>query len=152
MDLTTKQKSNIGELKVAADLADRGFTVAIPFGEYGDWDLLVDRHWAQWTGRQGDFEKIQVKYANIVKGCIPVRNRCHSVTAGRVQKTIKYNDTVDWIAVYEPTTDACYYLHSSWLSGEVLSLRVDPPKNNYKLVKWAKDYLDTIDLPAKEQE
>lgn len=146
MKLTSKQKGSIAELAVAADLVKRGFTVAVPFGEYGNWDLLVDRHWAHWTGSFGRFERIQVKYATKVHGCIPVRNRCHSVTAGRVIKTVKYNDTVDWLAVYEPTTDACYYIPSSWLSSELVSLRLDAPKNNQTTgIKWARDYLDTID-------
>lgn len=154
--MTTKQKGSVAELAVAADLTKRGFTVAVPFGDYGDWDLLVDRHWAAWTGMQGRFERVQVKYATKKNGALPVRNRCHSVTAGRVSKTYTYNDRVDWIAVYEATTDCCYYMPTAWLpqsrAGTEVSLRVDPPKNGqYEGVKWAKDYRDTIDLDSQKQ-
>jgi len=152
MKLTTKQKGNIAELAIAADLAKRGFTVALPYGEYGDWDLLVDRHWAQWTGMHGKFERVQVKYAALVNGCVPVRNRCHSVTAGRVRSTYSYNDRVDWVAVYEPTTDQCYYIHNSALTGELLTLRVNPTLKKHSGIRWAKDYTDTINLDATKQE
>jgi hypothetical protein len=150
--MNTKQKGNIAELAVAADLVKRGFVVALPFGEYGDWDLLIDRHWAQWTGSAGRFERVQVKYAMKVNGYIPVRNRCHSVTAGRVTKTVRYNSTVEWLAVYEPTTDACYYVPNVWLAKEEMRLRLDTLKNGHvNGIKWAKDYLDTIELKAEHK-
>jgi PD-(D/E)XK endonuclease len=130
---TTKHKGAIAELAIAHDLAQRGYIVALPFGDYSDWDLLVQRD-------QG-FEKVQVKYAEITNGYVPVRNRCHSVLAGRVTNTYLYNDRVDWLAVYEPASRQCYYVAHDELRGEVMALRIDPPKNGQKDgIRWAKDY------------
>ena len=131
--LTTKHKGAIAELAVAHDLMQRGYIVALPFGDYGDWDLLVQR--------KKKFEKVQVKYAAITDGWIPVRNRCHSVLAGRVTDTYQYNDRVDWLAVYEPGSRQCYYVASDELRGGQMVLRIDPPKNGQKDgIRWAKDY------------
>ena len=38
-----KTKGDLAELKVAADLIERGYRVAIPFGEDNDFDLILIR-------------------------------------------------------------------------------------------------------------
>src|SRR4051794_34777443 len=50
-----KQKADLAELMVAADLRRRGYRIAIPFGEDCDYDLVVERH--------SRLERVQVKYA-----------------------------------------------------------------------------------------
>ena len=37
-----KRKGDLAELKVAADLIDRGCRISIPFGEDCDYDLIAD--------------------------------------------------------------------------------------------------------------
>jgi hypothetical protein len=37
-----KQKGDLAELKIAADLIDRGCRISIPFGEDCDYDLIAD--------------------------------------------------------------------------------------------------------------
>jgi PD-(D/E)XK nuclease superfamily protein len=37
-----KQKGDLAELKVAADLAGRGCSISLPFGEDCDYDLVAD--------------------------------------------------------------------------------------------------------------
>ena len=37
-----KQKGDLAELKIAADLIDRGCRLSIPFGEDCDYDLIAD--------------------------------------------------------------------------------------------------------------
>lgn len=148
--MTSKQKANVAELAVAADLARRGFTVAIPFGEYGDWDLLVDRGMKpMWAPR---FERVQVKYVKSDSKYIKVPGRTHSVLAGRVSKTTHYTqDSVEWLAAYDVTTDKCYYVPGSWLTQSQYMLRLEPPKNNqWSGIRWAKDYLDMIE-PRPDQ-
>jgi Holliday junction resolvase-like predicted endonuclease len=49
-----KQKGDLAEMLVAADLVRRGYKVALPFGEDWDYDLIVDR--------DGRLERVQVKY------------------------------------------------------------------------------------------
>jgi hypothetical protein len=50
-----KTKGDLAELKVAVDLVQRGYRVAIPFGEDSDFDLILIR--------DGQLERVQVKYA-----------------------------------------------------------------------------------------
>jgi hypothetical protein len=38
-----KTKGDLAELKVAADLVERGYRIAIPFGEDSDFDLIICR-------------------------------------------------------------------------------------------------------------
>lgn len=40
---TTKTKGDLAELMVAADLRQKGYKVALPFGEDWDYDLIFDR-------------------------------------------------------------------------------------------------------------
>jgi hypothetical protein len=51
--------------------------------------------------------------------------------------------TVDWIGVYDRTTDACYYVPSAqFAEGRTyLHLRVTPSRNGQrKGVRWARDF------------
>lgn len=145
--MTSKEKSNVGELAVAADLAKKGYRVALPFGEYGDWDLVFERP-------TGELERVQVKYTESDGKVVKVRGRCHSVTAGRVGKTKMYDcSMVEWIAVYDKTTDAVYYVDPSELgsSGEV-QLRLVPPANGMtKGIRWAHEYKRRIVMPASSR-
>jgi PD-(D/E)XK endonuclease len=36
-----KTKGDLAELKVAADLVERGYRIALPFGEDNDFDLIL---------------------------------------------------------------------------------------------------------------
>lgn len=132
--MNSVQKGDIAELAVATDLVKRGNQVAFPFSTSCDWDLLVvfdDR-----------IEKVQVKYAKVVNGVIPIRSRTHSNTSAKQTSRTYTSDDIDWLAVYCPDTDECYYVHSSALGQESFQLRVTPTKNNQNNgVRWAKDYL-----------
>jgi PD-(D/E)XK endonuclease len=133
-----KRKGDLAELKVATDLIERGYQVAIPFGEDWDFDLVL------WRARR--FERIQVKYAASRDGVIPVRCRSHSLTNGKVRRTKHYTaDLIDWLAVYDRNTDRCFYVQASELrvGMSVLHLRLTPPRNNQAIgVRYADDYRD----------
>jgi hypothetical protein len=158
VELSTKEKGDIAELAVAADLTKRGHQVALPFGNRGHYDLLVDRasqctcKTIDPTGRAGcdncvpDYiERVQVKYTVSDEEVIKVRTRCHSVTAGRVISTVQYTERdIDWIAVYDASTDFCYYVPAYHLGDGkgILHLRIKPTKNNQDAnVRWAHDYM-----------
>jgi hypothetical protein len=133
-----KQKGDVAELAVALDLRRRGYKVAIPFGEDCDYDLVLDR---------GDsLERIQVKYATSDGAVIPVRCRSHSLTSGKVKSTKYYTaETIDWLAIYEPTSDCCYYLPAEILGDgrAELRLRLTPARNNQLLgIRMAADFLE----------
>ena len=132
-----KTKGDLAELKVAADLIERGYRIAIPYGEDNDFDLILMR------GEK--LERVQVKYTESDGKVITLHCRSHSLTNGRVRQTKYYTaKTVDWMAVYDRTTERCYYMHAVEL-GEghaSLLLRLVPTRNGQKAgVRYASDYL-----------
>lgn len=134
-----KKKGDLAELRVAADLVARGCRLSFPFGEDHDYDLIVDF--------DGRLHRVQVKYARSDGEVVKVKCFSHSLTAGKVRSTKHYTPaTVDWIAVYDVTTDRCYYV-PSWMLGvdgrSQLMLRLTPARNNQSLrIRRAEDYLD----------
>jgi hypothetical protein len=134
-----KKKGDIAELRVAADLATRGCLVLFPFGEDCDYDLAAD-----FGGR---LHRLQVKYSKSDGRVVVVRCRSHSLTNGKVRQTKIYTSAaIDWIAVFDPTTDRCYYVPSWMLGSEghsILHLRLVPTTNRQSLrIRRAEDYLD----------
>ena len=141
---STKTKGDLAELIVAADLARRGYQVSFPYGEDCDYDLIVDRN--------GRLERVQVKHSDSKGQVIRVQCYSSSLTNGKVKHRKPYTQsTVDWIAVYDPRTDRCYYVSSDeFASGRYqLSLRIAATRNaQTKGVRFAEDYLD-LDPPRR---
>jgi hypothetical protein len=145
-----KTKGDLAELKVACDLVERGYRVAIPFGEDCDFDLVA---WQDPT----NLERFQVKYTTSDGEVIPVRCRSSSLTNGKVRRIKRYTDQmVDWIAVYDATSKRCYYVPASELGNgrDMISLRLAPTKNCQRLgIRYAEEYLDpVIRTPVFEME
>jgi len=103
----TTQKGETGEAMVVADLVRQGYGVAIPFGHDLPFDLVLIRRGSL------TLERVQCKYTESDGTAIDVR--CGSSSAW-VRHTYEASE-VDWIAVYDATTDCCYYLHSSTWGG-----------------------------------
>jgi hypothetical protein len=126
VELNKKAKGDLAELKVAADLRARGYRIAIPYGEDWDFDLILCRD-------DSSFERVQVKYARS-NGCVIQVQACsHSLTNGKVRATKYYTAaTIDWLAVWEPSLDRCFYLPAAELGAGMnyLTLRVSPSRNN----------------------
>ena len=137
----TKSKGDLAEMMVAADLLHRGFKIAFPHGEDWDYDLIVER--------EGALERVQVKHVDSGGDVIHVRCCSHSLTNGKVRRTKHYTTAmVDWIAVWDSTSRACYYVHASELGGgrRVLHLRLRPTRNNQVAgIRWASDYTDLVE-------
>jgi PD-(D/E)XK endonuclease len=136
--LNRKGKGDLAELKVATDLLQRGYKIAFPYGEDWDFDLILCRG--------SSLERVQVKYARSNGSIVEVKCISHSLTNGKVRATKHYTaETVDWIAVYEPLGDCCYYVPAAEL-GEGrsrLSLRLAPAANNQRRgIRTAGDYMD----------
>ncbi len=133
-----KRKGDLAELKVAADLLERGCRLSFPFGEDCDYDLVADY--------RGLLHRVQVKYTQSDGHRILIRCRSHSLTKGKVRQTKHYTAaTVDWIVVYDRTTDNCYYCPATELgTGRCeLSLRLTPARNGQIAgIRDADDYLD----------
>jgi hypothetical protein len=131
-----KMKGDLAELKVATDLLERGFKLAFPYGEDVDYDLICD------TGDQ--LHRVQVKHSISNGVVLPVRCFSHSLTNGRIRQTKRYTaSTIDWMAVYDGSTDRCFYIHATEL-GEgrsVLHLRlVEARDGQRKGIRFASDY------------
>lgn len=136
--MTLKEKGDLAELMVACDLRRRGCKIAIPYGEECDYDLVIER--------DGKLERVQVKHAESDGAVIAVKCCSHSLSGGRVRATKRYTEaTIDWLAVYDRTTDRCYYIPARELGNgrrEIL-LRVTRAKNNQRArIRLARDYLD----------
>ena len=133
-----KGKEDLAELKVACDLIDRGYQIAIPYGEDCDFDLVVIR--------DGSLERVQVKHATSRDGVIPVKCRTHSLTNGKVRRTKHYTSAIiDWLAIYDRTTDRCLYLPASELGcgRSLLHLRLIPTRNGQSIgIRYAEHYTD----------
>jgi hypothetical protein len=125
VELNKKAKGDLAELKVAADLRARGYRVAIPYGEDWDFDLILCRD-------DSSFERVQVKYASS-DGCVIEVQACsHSLTNGKVKATKYYTAaTIDWLAVWEPILDRCFYVPAGELGTGMnyLTLRLSPSRN-----------------------
>jgi hypothetical protein len=131
-----KQKGDLAELMVAADLRRRGYRIAFPYGEDCDYDLIVDR--------AGGLERVQVKHVTSDGQIILVRCWSQSLTNGRVRATKRYTAaTVDWMAVWDATTQCAYYVSSSTFDGPgLVTLRLTPARNGQRSgVRDAGDFL-----------
>lgn len=123
---------------IAADLLRRGYRIAIPYGEDSDFDLIVCR--------DEKLERVQCKYTQSRGEVVVVRCGSHSLTNGRVRATKLYTAaTIDWLAVYDATTDSCYYVPAAELGSGMrrMHLRLVPTRNNQRRgTHSAKDYLE----------
>jgi hypothetical protein len=133
-----KRKGDVAEMMVAADLCRRGHRVCVPWGEDCDYDLIAERP-------DGRFERVQVKYTTSNGEFIEVRCNSHSITKGRVRASKNYTSAViDWLAVYDATTNCCYYVPAAAL-GEGrwrLHLRLVPARSGRRAgIRLATDYL-----------
>jgi PD-(D/E)XK endonuclease len=135
---TRKEKGDLAELMVACDLRRRGCKLAIPYGEDCDYDLVIER--------DGKLERVQVKHTESDGAVISVNSCSHSLTSGRVRETKRYTAaTIDWLAVYDRTTDRCYYVPAGELGDgrRELRLRLAPAKNNQQAkIRLAEEYVD----------
>jgi hypothetical protein len=123
---------------IAADLVRRGYKIAIPYGEDWDYDLIVCR--------DEELERVQCKHTQSRGEVVVVKCFSHSLTSGRIRATKRYTAaTIDWLAVYDVTTDRCYYVPAAELGNGMSSmhLRVAPTRNNQTSgIRPADDYLE----------
>ena len=119
----TNRKGELGEAMVLADLQRKGYGVAIPFGHDLPFDLVLIRK------TSGILERVQCKYTESDGRSLDVR--CQSTSAW-VSHTYAAHE-LDWIAVFDLTTDRCYYVHSStWAGLARPRLRLIPAANGQR--------------------
>jgi hypothetical protein len=70
------------------------------------------------------------------------------LTNGKVRRVKRYTARmIDWLAVWCPTTDRCYYIAATELGAgrDAVSLRLSPTLNCQKKgIRYAEDYLDPV--------
>jgi len=131
--MNTKRIGNYGELKVAAFLVEKGYSVLTELGDISKIDLVV--HY------KGKLLGIQVKASSKDNGAYPVR--CRGV--GYKGCSVKYNkEDCDVFAVYCIDDDTIAWIGMDTIaSSGTLVLRVDPPKNNQSDgIRLLADYMD----------
>ena len=130
----TKDKGDLGLLKVQCKICELGHIILNPMTEHSPFDFV--------SYKDGKFYRIQVKYRAMKNGCVQVpfrtswndRNGTHS-------RYYNLND-IDIFAVYCPNTDKCYFIHTNeYKNNKCISLRITPAKNNQKTnVLFAKEF------------
>ena len=128
----TNAKGEIGEAMILADLQRQGHGIAIPFGHDLPFDLIVVRK------EDGALEKVQCKYTTSDGRVVIARIVSHSAWV-RHRYT---KDEVDWIAVFDATTDQCFYLPAAVWDGQVaVNLRLIPTINGQaKGIRFASSF------------
>ena len=120
----TKDKGDLGLVKVMCDLSEQGFKILTPFSEHLPFDLVA------FSPKSGILYKVQVKYKRLSKGVVNVPLRTSFLSSeGTITKRYKHGD-FDVIAVYCPDIQSCAYLTSKETEhlSSTVTLRVVPPK------------------------
>ena len=139
--MTSKMMGGVGVLAVAKQLTSKGWLVSAPMIDSGHYDLIAD------TGSR--LYRIQVKYVEKLKdGILIVKNRTHSVYAGKISKTVNYTEQdIEVLAVYCAELDKCFYIPIERAAGRgVIWLRVDSPIKEKANINYAKDFEEFPDF------
>lgn len=141
----TKDKGDLAEVMVLADLMKQGFKLSVPVGDNSRYDLIVDR---------GDkLERVQVKYIESDHEVVRINGRSNVFKAGRTFTETKYSTSdIDWLAAYDKSTDRCYYVSALELGEGMtqVALRLKPSRNNQ--VKRTRDANQYLTLRSSEQQ
>ncbi|MBO9565846.1 MAG: hypothetical protein J7621_23920 [Niastella sp.] len=118
----TKNKGDLGVLKVKLDLYQQGFLLLVPETEHAPFDLVIYK--------DGNYKSVQVKFRNLSKrGALEIPFRSsYSTSKGVMTKSVDKTIT-DIYAVYCPQTDECYYFDPKQFNKSVC-LRVKTSLNH----------------------
>jgi len=118
----TKNKGDLGVLKVKLDLYQQGFLILVPETEHSPFDVVIYQN--------GVFKTVQVKYRNLnLRGALEIPFRSSYSTSKGVQTRAVDKTLVDIYAIYCPQTDECYYFNPQ-LFNKSICLRVKTSLNN----------------------
>lgn len=131
MNLTSKQKGNLTELKCISAFYELGYQCSIPYGENSRYDFIADIN--------GKLIRVQCKTSHEIDlGVIEFSCRsCRSNTQSNLRRRYTV-DEVDYFCTY--WNNMCYLVPINECSVSK-KLRFIPPKNNQKVgISYAKDY------------
>ena len=117
--LHSKAKGSIGQLSVAQDLINRGYSVFTELGDNSKVDLVAIK--------ESQTIRIQVKYITPIKGSVNLHTR-KSGPGYSFRYTVKQ---IDVFAVHVPGFDKILYVSSEELlrNKKQLNIRISNPKN-----------------------
>ena len=117
----TKNKGDLGVLKVKVDLVEQGFLILNPETEHAPFDIVIYKN--------GVFRTVQVKYRKLMRnGVLEIPFRSSYSTSKGVKTRSADKSSIDLYAVYCPDTDRCYYFNPS-VFNRSLTLRVETSLN-----------------------
>ena len=127
----TKNKGDLGVLKVKLDLYLQGFLILVPETEHAPFDLVIYK--------DGVYKSVQVKFRNLSRnGVLQIPFRSSYSTSKGVMTKFVNKTMIDIYAVYCPQTDSCYYFDPKSYN-RCISLRVKTSLNNQQQGIWLAD-------------
>ncbi|HEX7847248.1 MAG TPA: group I intron-associated PD-(D/E)XK endonuclease [Chitinophagaceae bacterium] len=118
----TKNKGDLGVLKVKVDLFQQGYLILVPETEHSPFDLVIYMN--------GKFKTVQVKFRNLAKnGVLEIPFRSSYSTSKGVKTKSVDKTLIDIYAVDCPQTDECYYFNPASYNKSI-TLRVKTSLNN----------------------
>lgn len=134
----TKNKGDLGLMKVKLDLFEKGYLVLSPETEHSPFDVV--------GYKDSKFIRVQVKYRALKDDVVvlPV-NTSWADKNGSHSK--KYDlESIDIFALYVPDLDKCFYIPSGLLFSKSsnMKLRVTSPKNNQSNYNNLFDFQDIL--------
>lgn len=130
MELSTKAKGNLTELKCISAFYELGFSVSIPYGENNRYDFIADIN--------NNLIKIQCKTSREIPGGFVFSTRSTRVNSSGI-KYKKYTlDEIDYFATY--FDNKCYLVKAGITQSE-FKIRYKYPNNGQKKgINISKEY------------
>jgi len=141
----TKEKGDIGNLKIASDLAGKGLKVLVPLSEHLPFDLVA------FDQESGKLYKIQSKYKKVARGKIAVNLRTSYATREGSFSNRYESEAFDVLAIYCPDVDLVFYIKSEDVEhlGYTATFRIDEPNTGVSGVSTTASRLvrDYVEFP-----
>lgn len=132
--MNTKEKGDISQAIILAELLKAGFSVSIPWGDKDPYDLILET-------KEGDLKKIQCKTGYIKRSCVKFKTSRKTTKNGKVVIKSYGPKEVDEFIVYSPQNNKIYRVPYKEAPSDTGMLRLVSPKNNQKNgIKMASDY------------
>lgn len=139
--MNTIEKGDLAESLVISEALKRGYDVCVPFSSRSRYDLVIDRN--------GNLEKVQVKFVTPVKGTLPIPIKTMSYDSSKGQNnrskmTVYEEGDFDWIAAVDAETFNVYFIPAIEAIGNCsMSIRLEVPKNGQvKGIRMASSYTE----------
>lgn len=132
----TKEKGDLGVMEIMLDMTKHGYKIFTTISEHLPFDFVAFK--------DNKFFRIQAKYRTLENdGKISVPFRTSWSDKNGTHSQFYNKEDLDYIAVYCPQTDKCYYINPSICNNKsAFILRIKKPKNSQtKGINFADDFL-----------